>query len=109
MDSLLDKCQEPCLQQLSCNDICSGTCGECKQGRLHMPCKETCNKINPCNHTYVNILIIKMFNVLINTFMFIVVNLHVKNYVRLVILSANILVYILNVIIYVVQHVYNAW
>ncbi|KAL4098189.1 hypothetical protein QTP88_022837 [Uroleucon formosanum] len=53
MDSqyLLDKCREPCLQQLNCNDICSGTCGECKQGRLHVPCSEICNKINPCNHT----------------------------------------------------------
>lgn len=55
MDSqyLLDKCREPCLQYLNCNDICLGTCGQCKQGRLHVPCNEMCNKINPCNHTYV--------------------------------------------------------
>lgn len=59
MDSqyLLDKCQEPCLQKLNCNDICLGKCGQCKQGRLHIPCKEPCNKINPCNHTYVYIFI----------------------------------------------------
>ncbi|XP_027846821.2 NFX1-type zinc finger-containing protein 1-like [Aphis gossypii] len=48
---LLDKCREPCQQKLNCNDICLGTCGECKQGRLHVPCSEICNKINPCNHT----------------------------------------------------------
>lgn len=48
---LLDKCREPCLQKLNCGDICLGTCGECKQGRIHIPCSETCNKINPCNHT----------------------------------------------------------
>ncbi|KAE9534042.1 hypothetical protein AGLY_008778 [Aphis glycines] len=48
---LLDKCREPCLQKLNCGDICLGTCGECKQGRLHIPCSEVCYKINPCNHT----------------------------------------------------------
>ncbi|KAL5237885.1 hypothetical protein ACI65C_005295 [Semiaphis heraclei] len=48
---LLDKCREPCLQKLNCGDVCLGTCGECKQGRLHVPCSEVCNKINPCNHT----------------------------------------------------------
>ncbi|XP_015379679.1 PREDICTED: NFX1-type zinc finger-containing protein 1-like [Diuraphis noxia] len=48
---VLDKCNEPCLKMLSCGDLCSGTCGKCKQGRLHVPCKEMCNKINPCNHT----------------------------------------------------------
>lgn len=37
---------------LLCGDMCSGTCGKCKQGRLHIPCEEMCNKINPCNHTY---------------------------------------------------------
>lgn len=50
---LLDKCQEKCSEKLLCGDICSGTCGECKQGRLHVPCEETCNKVNICNHTYV--------------------------------------------------------
>ncbi|XP_060877240.1 NFX1-type zinc finger-containing protein 1-like [Metopolophium dirhodum] len=47
---LLDKCREPCLQKLNCNDICLGTCGECKQGRLHIPCSDICNKIYSCNH-----------------------------------------------------------
>lgn len=53
-DYVLDKCDAPCSTKLHCGDICSGTCGKCKQGRLHMPCKEKCNKINPCNHTYAN-------------------------------------------------------
>ncbi|KAF0765131.1 NFX1-type zinc finger-containing protein 1-like, partial [Aphis craccivora] len=48
---VLDKCNEPCLKLLLCGDMCSGTCGKCKQGRLHVPCEEMCNKINPCNHT----------------------------------------------------------
>ncbi|CAI6345463.1 unnamed protein product [Macrosiphum euphorbiae] len=48
---ILDKCREPCLQKLNCNNICLGTCGECKQGRIHVPCSEICSKINPCNHT----------------------------------------------------------
>uniref|UniRef100_A0A2S2NW97 NFX1-type zinc finger-containing protein 1 n=2 Tax=Schizaphis graminum TaxID=13262 RepID=A0A2S2NW97_SCHGA len=48
---VLDKCNEPCLKMLLCGDICSGTCGKCKQGRLHVPCEEICNRINPCNHT----------------------------------------------------------
>jgi len=61
MDSqyLLDKCREPCLQKLNCKDICLGTCGECKQGRIHVPCSEICNKINPCNHTYVLTFVFK--------------------------------------------------
>lgn len=50
---VLDKCNEPCLKLLLCGDMCSGTCGKCKQGRLHVPCEEMCNKINPCNHTCV--------------------------------------------------------
>lgn len=50
---LLDKCREPCSQKLNCNDICLGKCGECKQGRIHVPCSEICNKINSCNHMYV--------------------------------------------------------
>jgi len=70
---VLDKCNEPCLKMLTCGDLCSGTCGKCKQGRLHVPCEEMCNKINPCNHTcvytihkmysiYIHILIIKLYN-----------------------------------------------
>lgn len=60
MDSeyLLDKCREPCLHKLHCGDICQGTCGQCKQGRLHEPCREICKKINPCNHVYVFTIII---------------------------------------------------
>ncbi|XP_050539011.1 NFX1-type zinc finger-containing protein 1-like [Daktulosphaira vitifoliae] len=48
---LLDKCQEKCSEKLICGDICSGTCGKCKQGRLHVPCEQKCNKVNVCNHT----------------------------------------------------------
>lgn len=50
---VLDKCRKPCLQKLNCGHICLGTCGECKQGRLHVPCSKSCNKINPCYHMYV--------------------------------------------------------
>ncbi|XP_050443204.1 NFX1-type zinc finger-containing protein 1-like [Adelges cooleyi] len=48
---LLEKCLEPCTEILNCDDICTGNCGQCKQGRLHIPCKAKCNKVNVCNHT----------------------------------------------------------
>lgn len=52
---LLNKCREPCLKKLMCGHICMGTCGQCQQGLLHIPCIEMCNKIGPCGHKYVYI------------------------------------------------------
>ncbi|KAM3965335.1 NFX1-type zinc finger-containing protein 1-like [Aphomia sociella] len=47
---LLRHCIAPCSQTLECDHICSGTCSECYQGRLHVSCKETCHKQNICGH-----------------------------------------------------------
>ena len=44
------KCNQPCLQKLDCGHDCSGKCGSCYIGRIHRPCKGTCNKIRPCGH-----------------------------------------------------------
>ncbi|GLJ17597.1 hypothetical protein SUGI_0306460 [Cryptomeria japonica] len=45
-------CKEPCSNVLSpgCEHICRGTCGACKQGTSHIPCKERCSRDLPCGH-----------------------------------------------------------
>lgn len=47
---VLKYCKNPCNGTLKCNHKCSGTCGECYQGRIHKPCQEKCNAILPCGH-----------------------------------------------------------
>ncbi|XP_053609181.1 NFX1-type zinc finger-containing protein 1-like [Plodia interpunctella] len=48
---LLKHCAAPCNQTLKCDHVCSGTCSQCFQGRIHMPCTQTCQKINICGHS----------------------------------------------------------
>lgn len=36
MASLLIACRRPCSVQLKCNHLCTGSCGQCKLGRLHI-------------------------------------------------------------------------
>ena len=58
-EELLSRCQLPCGALLSCGHRCRGTCGECMQGRIHMPCKEKCGTALVCGHRYwllVNVL-----------------------------------------------------
>ncbi|XP_076063757.1 NFX1-type zinc finger-containing protein 1-like isoform X2 [Oratosquilla oratoria] len=43
-------CLEPCGQILDCSHICSGMCGQCLNGRLHMPCGEPCERQLVCGH-----------------------------------------------------------
>jgi len=45
-------CDRPCGQVLrpGCEHICKGTCGSCKQGTSHIPCKERCSRDLPCGH-----------------------------------------------------------
>ena len=43
-------CPQPCRARLNCGHTCSGTCGECLEGRIHKTCKDTCKKILPCGH-----------------------------------------------------------
>uniref|UniRef100_A0A914Q6X0 RZ-type domain-containing protein n=1 Tax=Panagrolaimus davidi TaxID=227884 RepID=A0A914Q6X0_9BILA len=44
-------CPYPCNMVLpDCEHLCKGTCGKCRNGRLHIPCSESCNKIFLCEH-----------------------------------------------------------
>uniref|UniRef100_A0AC35GUL3 RZ-type domain-containing protein n=1 Tax=Panagrolaimus sp. PS1159 TaxID=55785 RepID=A0AC35GUL3_9BILA len=44
-------CPHPCNMVLpECEHLCKGTCGKCRNGRLHIPCSENCNKIFLCEH-----------------------------------------------------------
>ncbi|KAF5286003.1 hypothetical protein FQR65_LT13000 [Abscondita terminalis] len=47
---LLKFCISPCRKVLICGHICSGTCGECAQGRIHKPCSEKCGAVLVCGH-----------------------------------------------------------
>ncbi|XP_050297932.1 NFX1-type zinc finger-containing protein 1-like [Anthonomus grandis grandis] len=47
---LLMNCSEPCQTELKCAHLCTGTCGECMQGRIHIRCKSKCSAILVCNH-----------------------------------------------------------
>ena len=44
-------CYIKCDASLLCGHPCTGTCGECYQGRFHVPCKETCGKTLLCGHS----------------------------------------------------------
>jgi hypothetical protein len=43
-------CPEPCTDILDCDHQCSGTCGECLQGRLHKACQSKCGRTLVCSH-----------------------------------------------------------
>ena len=43
-------CKEKCSEILQCGHKCSGNCGDCMQGKLHMPCLLPCEKILLCGH-----------------------------------------------------------
>lgn len=47
---LLENCRHPCKAMLECGHRCSGTCGECSQGRIHKTCGSKCNVILVCGH-----------------------------------------------------------
>ena len=49
-DPAMILCSHPCETQLECEDICKGTCGLCKCGRLHVQCKKTCGRDLICGH-----------------------------------------------------------
>jgi hypothetical protein len=45
------RCPKPCLVPLAgCEHPCTGTCGQCRQGRLHLDCAVDCNRILICGH-----------------------------------------------------------
>ncbi|KAG5870922.1 hypothetical protein JTB14_004143 [Gonioctena quinquepunctata] len=47
---LLTYCTEPCRKKLACGHMCTGTCGQCFQGRIHARCREKCGVPLVCNH-----------------------------------------------------------
>ncbi|XP_030749161.1 NFX1-type zinc finger-containing protein 1-like [Sitophilus oryzae] len=47
---LLSVCSSPCKIKLKCGHQCSGTCGTCKQSRIHKRCAESCGVPLVCNH-----------------------------------------------------------
>ncbi|XP_030839842.1 NFX1-type zinc finger-containing protein 1 [Strongylocentrotus purpuratus] len=45
-----ESCSKPCDTTLSCEHPCKGSCGECRQGRLHAFCREKCDRTLVCGH-----------------------------------------------------------
>lgn len=43
-------CRSPCGAKLLCGHLCKGTCGVCKQGRLHKNCYGPCERKLACGH-----------------------------------------------------------
>lgn len=44
-------CPKPCNTPLSdCEHKCTGTCGSCRNGRLHIQCNENCKRLLICGH-----------------------------------------------------------
>ncbi len=43
-------CSTPCGAILACKHKCPGTCGECRTGQLHVPCKQKCERELICSH-----------------------------------------------------------
>ena len=43
-------CEEKCYETLPCGHQCSGTCGKCLGGTLHVKCKKPCEKNLICGH-----------------------------------------------------------
>ncbi|XP_063233033.1 NFX1-type zinc finger-containing protein 1-like isoform X1 [Bacillus rossius redtenbacheri] len=50
-EELLQYCQQPCGMTLQCKHKCKGSCGQCLQGRIHMPCGEKCGRVLICGHS----------------------------------------------------------
>ena len=44
-------CPVQCEEMLECGDKCSGTCGKCQRGRLHVKCQQKCGRDLVCGHT----------------------------------------------------------
>ena len=44
-------CFHPCEATLECGHPCSGTCGECRMGRIHKRCKLHCGRVLICSHS----------------------------------------------------------
>ena len=45
-----EHCKVECSAILDCGHKCQGTCGICKQGRVHASCDKKCGRVLPCGH-----------------------------------------------------------
>ena len=45
-----DECPVRCSADLDCGHQCSGTCGECRMGRIHKRCRSKCGRLLVCSH-----------------------------------------------------------
>ena len=45
-----EDCPVRCSAQLECGHQCSGTCGECRMGRIHKRCRSKCGRLLVCSH-----------------------------------------------------------
>ncbi|KAK3584660.1 hypothetical protein CHS0354_001239 [Potamilus streckersoni] len=43
-------CEKHCLEVLTCEHPCEGTCGDCSEGRLHKQCMKNCSRTLVCGH-----------------------------------------------------------
>jgi hypothetical protein len=43
-------CPKPCGTILACQHKCTGTCGDCHTGKLHVACGEKCERELICSH-----------------------------------------------------------
>jgi len=43
-------CPVRCSADLECGHQCSGTCGECRMGRIHKRCRSKCGRLLVCSH-----------------------------------------------------------
>ncbi|CAF0725958.1 unnamed protein product [Adineta steineri] len=43
-------CSQPCKTALACKHECTGTCGRCRTGQLHIPCQQKCDRPLICSH-----------------------------------------------------------
>jgi hypothetical protein len=43
-------CPTPCGAMLACKHKCSGKCGDCRTGQLHVPCNQNCGRELICSH-----------------------------------------------------------
>ena len=56
VEEYTNKCNIECNQELACGHRCGGTCEQCHQGRLHIPCKKKCTHKLLCGHTCTSII-----------------------------------------------------
>jgi len=49
-NELDNSCTNPCNRELLCGHKCSGTCGQCRHGTLHVDCQIMCDRQLFCGH-----------------------------------------------------------